>query len=295
MKPMRLNLALIRKMCIAAFACMGLVYSYANCAEQGTANPEKRIALVIGNSSYRFSPLKNPVNDARAVSASLRALGFTVTVRENTNLQALIDAMRNFWLESKHSDVRLVFYAGHGVQVRGKNYLVPVDTDLLSEEEVPAKSADLTGLLERLGELESGVNIVILDACRTNPFANLTIAAADGRALKTRGAARLGLAQVSAPQGTLVAFSTAPGSTAIDSGKAPNSLYTKHLLANLSMPGLPLEQMFKRVRIGVAQETKRAQVPWENSSLMGDFCFKTLPGSKCGETEYSLVDPSKIR
>lgn len=257
--------------------------------------PEKRVALVIGNSNYRMSPLKNPVNDARAVSAALRTLGFVVTLRENTSLQTMLDAMRTFLGDSKGADVRLIYYAGHGVQVRGKNYLVPVDTEILREEEVPNSSADLTGLLDRLSEHGGGLNIVILDACRTNPFSNMTIAAADGRVLKTRGVARLGLAQVNAPQGTLVAFSTAPGSIATDSAEEQNSLYTKHLLSNMNTPGLPLEQMFKRVRFAVATETNRKQMPWENSSLMGDFCFKTLPGGECGEKEFSLTDPSKKR
>jgi uncharacterized caspase-like protein len=242
---------------------------------------ERRVALVIGNGDYRFSPLKNPLNDARAMTEALRGVGFAVDYRENAGKRTMIDAIRSFVLRSGSFDVRLFYYAGHGVQVNGKNYLIPVDADIQAEEEIAAKGADVGEMLERLGRFKTGINLIILDACRNNPFADGAAAIVDCRRLRFRGATPAGLAPLDAPTGSLIAFSTAPGAVAIDGANAPHSLYTKHLLQQIGTPGLPVEQVFKRVRIAVTQESQRQQVPWESSSLMGDFCFRTLAGGAC--------------
>jgi len=168
------------------------------------------------------------------------------------------------------------------VQVKGRNYLLPVDTEIRAEDEVASKSADLTELLDRLAALQQGINIVILDACRNNPFSGAEILGPDGRRLKFRGATPSGLAPVEAPLGSMVAFSTAPGGVALDSPSEKNSLYTKHLLASMQSPGLPVELLFKQVRLSVARETGRVQVPWESSSLTGEFCFRHGPAGSCG-------------
>ena len=246
-----------------------------------TRTAERRAALVIGNGAYRFSPLKNPANDAKAMADALRGLGFAVDHRENVGRRAMIDAIRAFVLKAGESDVRLFYYAGHGVQVNGRNFLIPVDADIQSEEEIAAKGSDVGEMLDRLGRVRSGMNLVILDACRNNPFADGATAVVDGRRLRFRGATPTGLAPVDAPTGSLIAFATAPGSVAIDGVDASHSLYTKHLLHHLGTPGLPVEQVFKRVRIAVTQESHRQQVPWESSSLMGDFCFRTISGGAC--------------
>jgi len=237
---------------------------------------ERRLALVIGNGDYRFSPLKNPVNDARAMAEMLRAMGFTVEYQENARKRAMIEAIRGFVLKSPAFDVRLFYYAGHGVQLNGRNYLVPVDADVQAEDEIATKCADAGEMLERLGRIKTGMNLVILDACRNNPFSDGATAMVDGRRLRFRGATVAGLAPLDAPSGSLVAFSTAPGAVAIDGIQATHSLYTKHLLQHIGTPGLAVEQLFKRVRIAVTQESRRQQVPWEASSLMGDFCFRPL-------------------
>jgi uncharacterized caspase-like protein len=263
---------------LAALAVHGAAFAAGPRVDSGG---ERRLALVIGNSEYRYSPIKNPVNDARAVADSLKALGFEVILRENTGMAAMLESIRDFSMRARNSDVRLLYYAGHGIQTKGKNYLIPVDAEIQSEDEIPGKSADLTELIDRLGALGSGLNIVILDACRNNPFKDTVALASDGRRLKFRGATPSGLAAVNAPLGTLVAFSTAPGAVAMDGVGGTHSLYTKHLLANIEAPGLPLEQLFKRVRAAVAQETQRVQVPWESSSLMGDFCFRLGAGGTC--------------
>jgi uncharacterized caspase-like protein len=296
---MRIHIAhLAARLCALALvglACLPLAHATQHSAAPAAAGDDaRRIALVIGNGDYAFSPLKNPVNDARAMAGTLEKLGFTVDLRENTPLATMIQALRRFASDARDNDVRLFYYAGHGVQVQGRNYLIPVDAELRSEEEVAFKSADVNELLERLGQLREGLNIMILDACRNNPFANLNFVGPDGRLVRFRGAGRPGLAPVDAPAGTLVAFATAPGSIAMDGGRQSNSLYTRHLLSHITVPGLPVEQLFKRVRIAVAQETKWLQVPWESSSLMGDFCFRTPPDGLCAFNRASLIDPARF-
>ena len=241
----------------------------------------QRAALVIGNGAYRQQPLRNPVNDARAIAENLEKLGFTVSLRENPGMRDMLEAIREFSVRSKNSSVRLVFYAGHGIQVHGRNYLIPVDSQIQSDEEIPRKGVDVTELVERLSQFKDGLNIVILDACRNNPFEGGVAVGPDGRRIRFRGATPSGLAPLEAPLGTLIAFSTAPGSVAMDGAGDKNSLYVKHLLMHMDTPGLPVEQMFKRVRIEVAQQSRRLQVPWESSSLMGDFCFLPGPNRTC--------------
>jgi len=242
----------------------------------------RRSALVIGNGAYKSAPLKNPVGDAQAVAASLRDLGYEVTLRQNTTLFDLIEALRDFSLRSAKSDVRLLFYAGHGIQARGRNYLLPVDAIPQGEDEIAAKAADVGEFVDRLSANKQGLNIVVLDACRVNPFAGGVIVGPDGRRLKFRGLTPTGLARLEAPVGTLVAFSTAPNGVALDGPVGEHSVYAKHLLQNIQTPGLPVEQLFKRVRIGVADETQRVQVPWESSSLTSDFCFRSGSQGQCG-------------
>jgi len=249
-----------------------------------TDPPDRKIALVIGNGKYLIGPLKNPVNDAQAVAASLTMLGFEVTLREDATLRDMVEAMRGFSAQAQHAGVRLIYYAGHGVQVRGRNYLLPVDAQIQSEDEVAGRSADVNELLERMSTIRHGINIVILDACRNNPFSGGEIVGPDGRRLKFRGATPAGLAPVDAPIGTMVAFSTAPGGVALDNPGARNSLYTRHLLEHIQAPGLPIELLFKQVRLGVARETGRVQVPWESSSLTGDFCFRPGQSGRCDAT-----------
>ncbi|MFN0300474.1 MAG: caspase domain-containing protein [Burkholderiales bacterium] len=262
---------------IGLLACAATTLAWGN----KLAGPEKRTALVIGNSAYKLSPLKNPVNDAQAVAATLKGLGFDVLLRENTTFKDLLEAMRLFSLRSQDAEVRLVFYAGHGIQVKGRNYLLPIDTVLQSEEEAASKAADVNQLLERMSQAKEGMNVVILDACRNNPFAGNDVVLPDGRRMRYRSLLPGGLAKVDPPLGTLIAFSTAPGGVALDNPNAKNSVYTQHLIANMQIAGLPIEQVFKRVRAGVAQETGRMQVPWESSSIMNDFCFKTANGGSC--------------
>jgi uncharacterized caspase-like protein len=222
---------------------------------------ERRIALVIGNSAYKASPLKNPVNDARAISKALSETGFRVTVLENASQATMRRAIRTFGNDIQNAGgVGLFYYAGHGMQVKGRNYLIPVNADIEQEDEIEDQAVDANLVLSKMDTAKNSTNLMILDACRNNPFA---------RAFRS---GTQGLAQMDAPSGTLIAFATAPGSVAAD-GAGDNGLYTKHLLANIHRPGLPIEQLFKEVRNGVGRETKERQIPWESSSLRGDFFF----------------------
>ena len=226
----------------------------------GEAAAERRTALVIGNGAYRDAPLRNPVNDARDMAEALRRVGFEVILREDADLRQMEQAVDLFWQRLKAGGTGLFFYAGHGVQVSGRNFLVPVDANVSAEQDVKYRCLDAGLVLGRMENAGNGVNIVILDACRNNPFS---------RSLRSLEA---GLARMDAPTGSLIAYSTAPGAVAAD-GIGRNGVYTKHLLAVLDAPAMPLEEVFRRVRVGVMAETGKRQVPWEATSLTGLFYF----------------------
>lgn len=234
-------------------------------ASEAIAASEFRTALVIGNNSYKNGALRNPVNDARAVADKLKLLGFKVLLRENATRDVMYQAIDEFASSLHAGGVGLFFYAGHGMQIKGKNFLVPVDTNIQAEEDIEFLGIDANMVLSRMDAARSRVNLIVLDACRNNPFA------------RNDRSGTMGLAHMDAPKGTLIAFSTAPGSLAKDNGGS-NSVYTKHLIEYLATPALPVEQMFKEVRVAVARETQDKQIPWESSSLMGDFYFVS-PGN----------------
>ena len=222
---------------------------------------EPRVALVIGNSSYKDAPLSNPVNDATDMAATLRSLGFAVTLRTNADTRQMRNAIREFAQTLKRGGVGLFYFAGHGVQSRnGRNYLIPVGADVKDEYELEDEAVDANRVLAGMEEAANRVNIVILDACRNNPFAR-----------SWRSASR-GLAQMGAPTGSFVAFATAPGSVAAD-GSGRNGTYTKHLLENLKAGDPDIDRVFTRVTAAVARETGNRQVPWKQSSLTGGFYF----------------------
>jgi hypothetical protein len=229
-----------------------------------TANTEKRVALVIGNSRYESAPLRNPVNDANLVAATLRELGFDVIARTDVKLRDMQLAVREFSRKIQNGSVGLFYYAGHGMQSGGRNFLIPIGAQIEAEGDLVLEGLDLNSVLEQMGMAQNRLNIVILDACRNNPFVH-----------SARGGPQ-GLAQVNAPAGTFIAYATAPGQTASD-GKGQNGLYTQELMENLRTPGLPIEEVFKRVRVQVKQKSNGLQIPWDASSLEGAFSF--VPGT----------------
>ncbi len=236
--------------------------------QQGT--PQKRLALIIGNGNYSASVLANPENDAREMKSVMEQYGFDVLKYENLNQSQMKRAMDEFGEKLKNYDVGLFFYAGHGIQAKGYNYLIPVDADLRSEEQVEydcVQADRILGLMEASG---TTVNIMILDACRNNPFERSWTRAANGR----------GLAYMNAPSGTLIAYATAPGSTASD-GSGRNGLYTSAILESIKIPDITILQMFQNVRGIVSQKSNKQQVPWESTSLTGDFYFfRTNPENR---------------
>ncbi len=236
---------------------------------------QTKIALIIGNSSYENSPLSNPVNDAHDMAAELEILHFDVSVYTDLGRKRMREVIREFGEKLKHYDVGLFYFAGHGIQIKGKNYLVPVSADVRSADEVEDESIDANSVLRKMETAGNAVNIVILDACRNNPFAR------SFRNLEQ------GLARMDAPVGSYIAYATAPGSVAAD-GKGRNGLYTQHLLSALKQPELTIEQTFKQVRNGVRHDTQGQQIPWESSSLTGEFAFS--PALKQAQkTDFSTL------
>jgi TPR repeat protein len=225
------------------------------------APDEQRLALIIGNGHYAASPLTNPVNDARAMGRALQRLGFRVTLLEDASLRQMLDAARTFGDGLRQGGgVGLFYYAGHGMQIKGRNFLVPVGADIQREDDVALNALDAGQLLDKMEAAHNRVNIIILDACRNNPFARSFRSGAQG------------LAQMEAPVGSYLSFATAPGRVASD-GQGGNGLYTHHLLEAMNVPGLTIEDVFKRVRVNVMADSQGQQVPWDNSSLSGDFYF----------------------
>ncbi|MCR5882474.1 SUMF1/EgtB/PvdO family nonheme iron enzyme [Rhizobacter sp. J219] len=234
--------------CLLALVCL---------AAAGGAWAQKRVALLIGNSAYAVAPLVNPANDAADLATALKARGFETVVALNTTKRDINSRVRAFADQITPGTVALFYYAGHGMQVRGRNYILPVDAKVQNEGDVVEQGVEIDAVLQRLEGKGAAINLVILDACRNNPFTS------------AKGS---GLAAVDAPKGSLVAFATSPGKVALD-GKGRNGVYTKHLLANLNAPGMRVEDVFKRVRVGVTEESQGQQVPWENTSLTTDFYF----------------------
>jgi len=223
---------------------------------------QRRVALIIGNSDYTFSPLKNPVNDANGMAAVLQKMGFKVVKGTNLTRKQMRLKVREFGNAIKHADVSLFYFAGHGMQFDGQNYLIPVQSNIGSEDEIMDEAINASSVLRKMESAGSSVNIVILDACRNNPFKR-----------SFRSASR-GLTRIEGPKGSLIAYATSPGSVAAD-GEGSHGLYTENLIKYIQEP-IPLEKVFKKVRIAVSNSTEDKQIPWENSSLVGeDFYFNT--------------------
>jgi Caspase domain/Protein of unknown function (DUF1566) len=229
------------------------------------AAKESRIALVIGNGAYKSSPLGNPVNDANDMAAALKNCNFRVMKSINASRREMRKAIRKFGKEINKGAVGLFYYAGHGIQVDGENYLVPVNAAVYTEAEVEDECLKVSSVLRQMESAGNRLNIIILDACRDNPF---------GRSFRS---SNMGLAKMDAPTGSILAYATAPGSVAAD-GTDRNGLYTSMLLKHMMEPNLAIERVFKNVRVEVMKDSGMRQVPWESSSLTGDFYFNTKRG-----------------
>jgi len=232
----------------------------------------RRVALVIGNNGYESAPLSNSINDARAMAGVLREAGFAVMLLTDVDQRQFQLALREFGERLKASGsggAGLFYYAGHGMQIKGRNFLIPVRSHIAHEDEVAYSAVDAQSVLDKMESAGNGTNIVILDACRNNPFA------------RSMRSGQQGLAQMDAPVGTLVAYATAPGAVAIDTLPGlHNGLYTTHLLDAMRRPGLKVEDVLKQTRNAVLRASGNRQMPWEASALVGDFYFHPPQGGQ---------------
>ena len=242
------------------------------------SNADVRQALVVGNSTYTSAGmLRNPVNDARAISNTLSQLGFEVTTITNADQQEMEQSIRDFGKQLRdQKGVGLFYYAGHGMQFDGENYLLPVDINPSTETDVRYDAVPLGKMLGQMQNAGNHMNVVIIDACRNNPFA---------RSFRTFNP---GLAQVTAPEGTFISFATAPGKIAAD-GDGRNGLFTSKLLRHLKTPGLKLEEVFKRTAADVYRDSNKQQTPWVQYAVIGDFYFNpaSLPPQKLSPINLS--------
>lgn len=248
-----------------------LVQAVAATTALPAANQTQRVALVIGNAAYKDAPLSNPINDARAFAQALQESGFSVILRENTDQRGMLAALREFGDRLRAGGTGLFYYAGHGMQIKGRNYLIPIGANVEREDEIAYSTVDAQAVLDKMEAAGNPSNIMILDACRNNPF------------LRSSRGGQSGLSQMEAPAGTLVAFSTAPGAVASD-GTGTNGLYTQHLLNAVRQPGSKVEDVFKQVRANVRKESQGKQIPWEVTSLEGDFYFKGAPAASAASS-----------
>lgn len=244
------------------------------CAGTAARASDDRVALVIGNAAYKTAPLANPRNDAHAMAELLRKAGFEVDERLDTSQQQLEDAIGRFGARIRDAKVHfgLFYYAGHGLQLQWRNYLVPVSAEIRAAEDVPRQTVDVSELFKYMNEAKGRSFLIILDACRDDPF---------GGAYKPP---YKGLSQFDAPTGSLLAYATAPGNVALD-GEGKNGLYTSNLLAELQVRGEKVEDVFKRVRLNVRLQSHGRQVPWETTSLEEDVYLFPTQRHKLSEGE----------
>jgi len=232
------------------------------------ASAERRVAFVVGNGAYRHTtPLPNPAIDAKGIAALLRNVGFDVVEGLDLDRAAMTARLSEFAVKTQGADVALLFYAGHGIAVNGKNYLLPVDADLNSEFDIKFGAAiDVDATLDQT-MADAKVKLVFLDACRDNPFADKIRSASRTRSVTVLS----GLAEMKSSEGTLIAFATGPGQKALDGRQGENSPFTRALLKNLAEPGVEIRHALTKVRAQVSEETHKQQLPWENTNLTGFF------------------------
>lgn len=238
------------------------------------ADTGQRVALVIGNNAYRGSPLINPVNDARSIGTLLRDADFAVEQQTDASLQTMAGAIERFGAAVRRGETKLAvfYYAGHGAQLDWRNFLLPVDAVVQNPADMKSRCVDLGQVLQHFAQTSDKTFVVILDACRDNPFG------ADYRPDNK------GLSQFDAPVGSLLAYATAPGNVALD-GAGSNGLYTENLVRELAMRGARIEDCLKRVRLNVRLASQGAQIPWESTSLEQDVVIFPSGQTKLSEEE----------
>lgn len=251
---------------IVSLMCMALSVS--------AAKADRRVAFVVGNGSYKnVAQLPNPPIDAKAMASTLRNVGFEVIEGSNLSRDQMTEKLLDFGRKAQGSDVALFYYAGHGIAVGGTNYLLPVDADIKSEMDVKLGAAiniDLT-LEQTMGDAK--VKLVFLDACRDNPFAAKIKSNSATRSVNVQS----GLAEMKSGEGTLIAFATGPGQTALDGQEGNNSPFTRALIDNITKPGVEIQQAMTSVRAQVNEETHKGQLPWGHTNLIGAVYLNQAP------------------
>ena len=248
------------RLLILAFSVIGIL------ASSNFAKADRRVAFVVGNGAYKnVTPLPNPPIDSKAMAGLLRNVGFDVVEGTNLTRDKMTEKLLDFGKKAQGADVALFFYAGHGIAVNGTNYLLPVDADIKSEMDVKLGSAINIDLTLDQTMSDAKVKLVFLDACRDNPFA------AKLRSLKSTRSVNVqtGLAEMKSGEGTLIAFATGPGQTALDGQEGTNSPFTRALLANIAKPGIEIQEAMTKVRAQVNEETDKGQLPWGHTNLIG--------------------------
>jgi uncharacterized caspase-like protein len=299
-----MRISTVKLLFLAATAAAALLPQLASAqltdAELARMRADKRVALVIGNGNYRnFQQLDNPVNDATGVAAALRDAGFQVILRLDATRDDMSQALEQFDQALGKADIGLFYFAGHAAQVDWHNFMVPISASLDVNQaaannlasQVAQETVDLGDVLDRMGRANKKLNIVILDACRDNPFTEKAMELSRSLSRSTGSTpikVGVGLVQSFAPPRTFLAYATAPGQVASD-GSGKDSPYSAALIQALAVPGLKLEDVFKRVRNSVADATHSAQIPWDNSSVFDDFYFR-IPADAA-----AAVAPAKKR
>jgi len=261
----------IAAMSVAALLCSG-----------NAALADKRVAFVVGNGAYRNVPqLPNPAIDAQAMARVLRNVGFDVIEGANLTRDEMTEKLLDFGKRAEGADVAVFFYAGHGIAVNGTNYLLPVDADLKSEMDVKLGAAINVDLTLEQTMADAKVKLVFLDACRDNPFAAKIRSAKATRSVSVDS----GLAEMKSGEGTLIAFATGPGQTALDGETGTNSPFTRALVAHIAQPGVEIQQAMTEVRAQVNEETSKNQLPWGHTNLIGTVYLNpaAAPAGKTGE------------
>ena len=272
---------------IAAMSAAALLFS------SHAALADKRVAFVVGNGAYRNVPqLPNPAIDAQAMARVLRNVGFDVVEGSNLTRDKMTEKLLDFGKRAEGADVAVFFYAGHGIAVNGTNYLLPVDADLKSEMDVKLGAAINVDLTLEQTMADAKVKLVFLDACRDNPFAAKIRSAKATRSV----AVDSGLAEMKSGEGTLIAFATGPGQTALDGETGTNSPFTRALVAHITQPGVEIQQAMTEVRAQVNEETSKNQLPWGHTNLIGSVYLNpaAAPAVKTGEANTPAVPAAPV-
>ncbi|HEY0912479.1 MAG TPA: caspase family protein, partial [Bradyrhizobium sp.] len=255
---------------IAALSIAGLLISAT------VAKADKRVAFVVGNGAYKnVAALPNPAIDAKSMAKVLRNVGFDVVEGTNLTRDKMTERLLEFGKKAEGADVALFFYAGHGIAINGTNYLLPVDADIKSEMDVKLGSAINIDITLEQTMADAKVKLVFLDACRDNPFASKIKSNNATRSISVQS----GLAEMKSGEGTLIAFATGPGQTALDGQEGTNSPFTRALMANITAPGVEIQQAMTKVRAQVNEETNKNQLPWGHTNLIGSVYLNAAPAA----------------